>query len=466
MRCGLKNLHWNFVALTILLFAPAIHAQDASSTVRPTPHVSFDGPALKFDFPEVKIGVAEYEEGPTGTTVLYFPKEVVAAVDVRGGAPGTVETDALRLSYDDPSVDAIVLSGGSSYGLSAATGVANALKDVITDSGNFQNVAVVAGAIIFDLGDRRFNLVTPDEELGRAALKTARSGWFPLGARGAGRFAMQGYGLDITQHSGQGAAFRQSGDTKVLVVTVINGGLVVDRKGQVQRCSHPVDGHCGSIADVISAHLVSMGNSKQARADTRESAGLTHHTTITVVMTNRALPFWALQRLAVQVHGSMARGEQPMAEADDGDTLFAVTTGGAKGVTISDEDMDDLGMLASETAWDAILASLPPVQVKTPRTNIVPSSQALDSMAGRYAFAPNAIAELRRKSSALEIELSGTSNDYFTAARPVALTAVATDEFEIDGPREDRLHIDRDARGTIIGITLNPGLWAIHAKRK
>jgi L-aminopeptidase/D-esterase-like protein len=69
--------------------------------------------------------------------------------------------------------------------------------------------------------------VTPDEELGQAALKGARAGWFPLGARGAGRFAMQGYGLDITQHSGQGAAFRQSGNTKVLVVTVINGGLVV-----------------------------------------------------------------------------------------------------------------------------------------------------------------------------------------------------------------------------------------------
>ena len=124
--------------------------------------------------------------------MLYFPTPVVAAVDVRGGAPGTVNTDVLRLAYDDPVANAIVLSGGSSYGLSAATGVANALKDMITDAGNFDDVAVVAGAIIFDLGDRRFNTITPDEELGRAALAGARAGWFPLGARGAGRFAMQG----------------------------------------------------------------------------------------------------------------------------------------------------------------------------------------------------------------------------------------------------------------------------------
>jgi L-aminopeptidase/D-esterase-like protein len=457
----------NATAYAFLLTLALFPAYSQNATIaKPKPHVSYDGPALTFDFPEVKIGVAEYEEGPTGTTVLYFPKEVVAAVDVRGGAPGTVNTDALRLAYDEPSVDAIVLSGGSSYGLSAATGVANALKDVITDPGNFQNVALVAGAIIFDLSDRRFNLVTPDEELGRAALKGARAGWFPLGARGAGRFAMQGYGLDITQHSGQGAAFRQSGNTKVLVVTVINGGLVVDRNGQIQRCSHPVDGHCGSIADLLSAHLATLGNPKQARADGLDNQGLTHHTTISVVVTNRPLPFWALQRLAVQVHTSMARGEQPLAGADDGDTLFAVTTGGAKGITISDEEMDDLGMLASEAAWDAILSSLPPLPVKTIRANVVPSSQVLDRMVGHYAFAANAIAELRRKGSALELEMTGPTNSYFTAGTLALLTAIATDEFEVAGPRADRLHIDRDEHGMIVGIRLNPGLWAIHATRK
>jgi hypothetical protein len=71
----------------------------------------------------------------------------------------------------------------------------------------------------------------------------------------------------------------------------------------------------------------------------------------TVVITGKSLPVWALQRLGVQVHNSMARGDQSMAEGDDGDTLFTVTTGKAVGATISDEDMDHLGILASETAW-------------------------------------------------------------------------------------------------------------------
>ena len=476
MRFTPGFLPWSATAcvLTFLSLAtPVALSQDAAKS-KPKPHVSYDGPALTFDFPGVKVGVAEYEEGPTGTTVLYFPTPVVAAVDVRGGAPGTLNTEALRLAYDDPAagVNAIVLSGGSSYGLSAATGVGNALKDMITDAGNFDDVASVAGAIIFDLGDRRFNTITPDEELGRAALASARPGWFPLGARGAGRFAMQGLGSEIPQHSGQGAAFRQYGDTKVLVVTVNNGGLVVDRKGQVMRCSHPMDSHCGSIADAIAAYLATLGKPKQARADFGKKQinpqGLTRNTTLTVVVTNKSLPVWALQRLGVQVHNSMARGDQPMAEGDDGDTLFTVSTGKAVGATISDEDMDHLGILASETAWDALLASLPELPPRIPRTNIVLAPKELDSIVASYAFSPDAIAAVRRKGSALEIELTGhtKSSNYLSVGHPALLTAVARDEFEIAGPREDRLHIDRDAQGAIIGITINPGLWPVHATRK
>lgn len=469
LRCNFARC--TVVSLFLSVAAPIALSQDVAKA-KPKPHVSYDGPALTFDFPGVKVGVAEYEEGPTGTTVLYFPTPVVAAVDVRGGAPGTVNTDVMRLAYDDPFVNAIVLSGGSAYGLSAAAGVDNALKEMLTDAGNFNDVAVVPGAIIFDLGDRRFNTITPDEKQGRAALASARAGWFPLGARGAGRFAMQGYGLDIPQHSGQGAAFRQSGDTKVLVVTVNNGGLVVDRKGQVMRCSHPVDGHCRAVADVIAAHLATLANPRQARFDFGNSQanpqGITRHTTITIVVTNKSLPVWALQRLGVQVHNSMARGDQPMAEGDDGDTLFTVTTGKAVGATISDEDMDNLGMLASETAWDALLASLPQLPPKTLRTNVVVSPKEMDSILGSYAFSSDAIALVRRKGTALEIELTGhtTSSDYLSVGKPVLLSPVATDEFEIAGPREDRLHIDRDATGAIVGITINPGPWPVHATRR
>lgn len=457
--------------LLFLVLAPIMALSQTgglvSAPAKPKPHVSFDGPALTFDMPDVLVGVAEYEEGPTGTTVLDFAKPVKAAVDVRGGGPGTINTDALRLAYDESFVNAIVLSGGSSYGLSAATGVANAFKDAITDPGSWQNVATVPGAIIFDLDDRRFNDVTPDDALGRAALNAARTGWCPLGARGAGRFAETGAYFGIQQHSGQGAAFRRSGETKVLVVTVINAdGLVVDRNGQVLRCAQPVNGRCGSIAEMLSAHLASLVNSRQARVSSRKSQGLTANTTVTVVVTNRALPFWALQRLAVQVHTSMGRAIQPFSMSDDGDTLFAVTTGEAKGAEISDEDLGNLGVLASETAWDAILASLPVLAVATPHTDAVFSLPILDGITGRYAFAPDAIAELRRSGTTLVLELTGRTNDYLSAGQPVTLTPVAKDEFELTGPRQDRLHIDRDTGGGIVGITINPGLWPLHAVRK
>ena len=120
------------------------------------------------------------------------------------------------------------------------------------------------------------------------------------------------------------------------------------------------------------------------------------------------------------------------------------------------------------TAWDALLASLPQLPPKTPRTNIVPSAKELDSIVGSYAFSSDAVAVVRSKGTALEIELTGhtTSSNYLSVGKPALLTAVATDEFEIAGPREDRLHIDRDADGAIIGITINPGVWPVRATRK
>jgi hypothetical protein len=138
------------------------------------------------------------------------------------------------------------------------------------------------------------------------------------------------------------------------------------------------------------------------------------------------------------------------------------------GATITDEDMDHLGVLASETAWDALLASLPQLPTKTPRTNVVLSSKELDSIVANYAFSSDAIAVVRRKGTALEVELTGhtTSSNYLSVGKTALLTPVATDEFEIAGPREDRLHIDRDATGSIVGITLNPGPWPVHATRR
>ncbi|MGA8436968.1 MAG: P1 family peptidase [Candidatus Sulfotelmatobacter sp.] len=427
----------------------------------PVPHVSFDGPALSFDFPAVKIGVAQYEEGPTGATVLLFSKLVNVAVDVRGGAPGTINTDTLRLAYEDPWVSAITLAGGSSLGLSVATGVANTLMERIANPAN--SPPVVPGAIIFDLGDRRYNAVTPDERLARAALDAVRTGWVPLGARGAGRFAMQGDYFDDWQHSGQGAAFRRSGETKVLVVTVVNAsGSIVDRNGQVLRCANPLAGDCGAISERIAKHLANLSATKRADASVGKHTGLTRNTTITVVVTNQALPFWALQRLAVQVHNSMARAIQSFGTEDDGDTLFAVTTGEVKNAALSNAD---LGELASETAWDAVLATAPDLPNVAPRTYVTLTSAMAEACTGRYEFAPGAIAELRHSGAGLEIEVTGPDTLYIPAGKWVSLALVAPDEFELATRRADRLHIDRDTGGRIVGITINPGPWPVRARR-
>ena len=140
------------------------------------------GPLLNFEWPALEIGVATYEAGPTGVTVIRFPKRAAAAVDVRGAGPGTMMTDAMRLGYNYPWLDAVVLSGGSAYGLEAVAGVASALKDDGSRSGMWGDIAGVSGAIVYDFLGHRLNEIYPDKRLGAAALRAAKPGVFQLGA--------------------------------------------------------------------------------------------------------------------------------------------------------------------------------------------------------------------------------------------------------------------------------------------
>ena len=400
-----------------------------------------------FDFPAVHVGVAEYEDGPTGATVFYFPKTAKVAVDVRGGAPATVETDGLRLAYDEPYVDAISFAGGSSYGLAAATGAAHELKARNAAGGDWGSIASVPGAIIFDLGGRRYNTIVPDFDLGRAALRNAKPGEFPLGPRGAGRFAMQGgyYGDDNRQHSGQGAAFRQVGLTKVAVFTVVNSlGAIVDRNGNIVRChSEP----CGTIADKLA---------KRTRvAAGPDDAHPTEATTLTLVVTNQKLPFWALQRLAIHVHTSMARAIQPFHTTRDGDVLFAASTDEIENEKLS---VADLGVIASEVAWDAVLASVPPREVDNRPVVTVPES-ALQPHTGVYDLAPNVQATITREGAQLFLEVTKGSI-YFPEKQRVPLAPLSPTEFRVPGVRRDRIRFEAG------GFTVNPGTWPLRAKRR
>ena len=143
-------------------------------------HACVDKPSdcLHFDFPGLRIGIAEYPEGPTGVTVFQFPQRAFGTVDTRGGAPGTALTQALSASYGR-YINAIVFCGGSAYGLEAASGVAAGLRDSGGASTKWREGTLVPAAVVFDFKGPH-NRVCPDRELGLAALNSAREGHFPL----------------------------------------------------------------------------------------------------------------------------------------------------------------------------------------------------------------------------------------------------------------------------------------------
>ena len=125
---------------------------------------------LRFDFPGLRVGIAEYEDGPTGCTVFHLPPGGAAcSVDIRGGSPGTIG------NYE--WAHAVCFAGGSLYGLEAACGVAAELMAMRGNTVGWEDVELVLGAIVYDFG-RRDNAIYPDAELGRQALRAAEEGAF------------------------------------------------------------------------------------------------------------------------------------------------------------------------------------------------------------------------------------------------------------------------------------------------
>jgi L-aminopeptidase/D-esterase-like protein len=326
--------------------------KQSNDTVKLTPRTQFEGPSLKFDFPDLHIGVAEYEEGPTGCTVFYFPKRALIVADPRGGSPGTIWTE--QLYAGDSWIDAICLAGGSLYGLEAATGVSAELFAMRKYSTGWLDIALVTGAIIFDYPPRK-NAIYPDKALGRAALRAARPGVFPLGTHGAGCSGTVGKWLlppFQREKGGQGAAFHQDGSTKVAVFTVLNSiGGIVNRQGEVVR-GH-LDTRTGKrrrTSDVIGLKPVSASSGENGSdANVGAAKG---NTTLTVVVTNQKLEPRALRHLASQVHDSMARAIDPWHTENDGDSLFAVSTNEIDNPKVN---VHVLSWMASELAWDAVL---------------------------------------------------------------------------------------------------------------
>lgn len=269
------------------------------------------------DVAGLRVGNAEDHRIKTGATVLVADAPFVAGVHVMGGAPGTRETDLLAPDKLVQDVDALVLSGGSAFGLDAASGVADALR---ADGRGFQvgdqRVPIVCGAILFDLlngGDKGWD-ENPYKALGRQALAAAGSA-FSLGTSGAGTGAtVQG----LKGGLGSASLVLDNGVTVGALVAVNALGAVTMGDGaEFWAAPWEMGGEFGGRG--IGSH--------DPGKEPRPEAVLGENTTIAIVATDADLTQAQATRLAIAAHDGMARAIHPSHTPLDGDLVFTAATG-------------------------------------------------------------------------------------------------------------------------------------------
>lgn len=308
------------------------------------------------DVPGILVGHAQNEQALTGCTVVLCEKGAVGGVDQRGGAPGTREVDALHPMHLVTKVHGIVLSGGSAFGLEAATGVMRYLdeKGVGFDT-HIYKVPIVPSAILFDLGigDPK---VRPDAAMGYQACQNASAEPPAEGNVGAGTGATVGKILGIAQcmKSGIGTASMEIGSAVVVgaIVAVNAFGDVIDpANGQIIAGARSKDvgplhiGAPGYFADTLHVMRTLIGR-------TTLVYGSRGNTVIGVIATNAELSKEDANKVAQMAHDGLARTIRPAHTMLDGDTIFAIATGDhAADVTI-------VGAYAAEVFAQAILRAV------------------------------------------------------------------------------------------------------------
>lgn len=300
---------------------------------------------LNFDFPSIKLATLEAGESETGLTLVRFPRAIPAVCDIRGGSAVVRESSSLEELNTDGVADAIVLAGGSSFGLDAASGVMKKILGERGNSTNFVDIPAVPAAIVYDFVKRSNKTLYPTREMGEQAFDMLATNSIGIGRVGAGANVRVGKYLShlSSEQSGQGAAFASFGDIKLLCITVVNAlGNVVDFNGKVRLGSLHAD---GSRKDMCEELL-------RARSAPHDRG----NTTISLIVTNARMSRTDLKRLAVMAHTNMARVIDPFHTPWDGDTLFAATT---EEVDLNESfSAFDLGVLASKTMQKAVLSIL------------------------------------------------------------------------------------------------------------
>ncbi|MHA6324796.1 P1 family peptidase [Roseivivax sp. CAU 1753] len=274
------------------------------------------------DVAGLRVGNAEDRALKSGTTVLVADAPFVASVAVMGGAPGTRETDLLAPDKTAPGADALVLSGGSAFGLAAAQGVMDALAEAGRGFAVLSaKVPIVPAAILFDLlngGDKGWG-ENPYPALGRAALGAACAD-FSLGSVGAGTGAQT---AQVKGGLGSASLVLPSGVTVGALVAVNPMGCVTTPSGRhFWAAPHEVGQEFGGLGPDPEAGLRALPPSRKLAA----MAAL-GNTTIGIVATDAALDKAQAYRMAVAAHDGLARAIQPAHSPLDGDLIFSVATG-------------------------------------------------------------------------------------------------------------------------------------------
>jgi len=271
------------------------------------------------DVPGILVGHAQDYEGCTGCTVVLCGQGASAGVDVRGGAPGTRETDCLDPSNLVNAVHAIYLGGGSAYGLAGATGVMKWLEErnIGFDVGDAV-VPIVPGAVIFDLKVGS-SLARPDADMGYAACANAATGPVRQGNVGAGTGASVGKAAGLTRvmKGGVGTASRQIGKLVVGAIVVVNcfGDVKDPVTGKI--LAGTLDESGTGFADSLETFAKVAGN----------FGGFAGNTTIGVIAVNARLDKAQARRVAMGAHDGYARSIDPVHTMYDGDTIFCVANG-------------------------------------------------------------------------------------------------------------------------------------------
>ena len=293
------------------------------------------------DVPGIRVGHAENKEALTGCTVVLAEEGMVCGVGVRGSAPGTRETDLLAPVNAVEEVHAIVLSGGSAFGLQAATGVVDYLEEHGKgfDTG-YARVPIVPAAILYDLGIGNAD-VRPDREMGYRACQLAGAN-VSVGNVGAGCGATVGktLGMEQAMKAGLGTASVKLPDGLVVgAVVAVNafGHVVEPETGKILAGPRGED---GTILDTIA--LLRESGKEQSTF-----SGM--NTTIGVIATNAKLSKTRATKVAQMAHDGLARTTFPAHTMLDGDTLFTLASGEVQA------SVDLVGALAANVTAEAIV---------------------------------------------------------------------------------------------------------------